>query len=131
MTQKTFKYGKYPCKSYKKPAGKGYEVGFTLSGQQIFVGNFIHAKEANAWYSIMNNEMRKFTKRFAPTPKTPKAWIGKFLSNLMYKSYYTHLDRQFTKYQRGYTQAVRKEARRFTHYMNKPAPTHLTTRRAA
>ncbi len=70
MTTTTYKYGKHTCKAYKKPVGKGWEVGFTFGGTQIFVGNFIHAKEANAWWSKMNAEVRKFSKRYAPR-KTP------------------------------------------------------------
>ncbi len=116
MTQRNYKYGKYTCKAYKKPAGKGWEVGFTYAGQQIFVGNFIHAKEANAWWTLMNKEAHKFSKKYAAVPTAPTSWTTKFMSNYMYKSYYSFLDREFTKYQRGFTHAVKQDERRYTNF---------------
>lgn len=133
MTTKTYKYGKHTCKAYKKPAGKGYEVGFTMGSHQIFVGNFIHAKEANGWWTLMNQEIKKFSKKYGPSPKAPKAWYTKFLSNYVYKCYYNYLDREFAKYNRGFAQAVKKNERHFTSMKKAwvPEPKHTPYRRAA
>ncbi len=133
MTNRTYKYGKYTCKAYKKTAGKGWEVGFTFAGHPVFVGNFIHAKEANAWFSMMDKEAHKFSKKYAAAPNAPTTWTAKFMSNCMYKAYYSYLDREFTKYQRGFTQAVKQDERRYTNF--KKTQPHPTTpqplRRAA
>jgi hypothetical protein len=127
MTNKVFKHGKYSCKAYKKTAGKGHEVGMTMQGQTLFVGNFIHAKEAAAWWKLMNAEMGKFMKRYGPAPHAPRALYTKFLSNTMYKAYYGYLDREFTKYNRGFAQAVKKDERKFSMFKrNSFIPQHYT-----
>jgi hypothetical protein len=132
MTHVTYKYGKHTCKAYKKSAGKGWEVGFTFAGHQVFVGNFIHAREANAWWTMMNKEVRKFCTKYAAAPNASTTWTSKFMSNFFYKSYYTFLDRQFTKYQRGFTQAVKKDERRYTHFKKTHPHAHTYAfRRAA
>jgi hypothetical protein len=126
MTQKMYKYGKHNCKAYKKPVGKGHEVGITLGGHPVFVGNFIHSKEASAWWTLMNKEFNKFMKKFAAAPHAPLAWKTKFLSNYMYKVYYSYLDREFPKYQRSYTQAFRKDERKHAFFKRSlPASSHF------
>jgi hypothetical protein len=132
-TTRTYKYGKHTCKAYKKPVGKGFEVGFTFGATQIFVGNFIHAKEATAWWGMMNNEVKRFSKRYGMTAKAPVGWYSKFLSHHIYKVYYNHLDKQFSKYQKGYTKAFRRDERQYTH-MKRHWPTKtmpMSFRRAA
>lgn len=114
MTNRTYKYGKYTCKAYKKPCGKGFEIGFTFGGHEVFVGNFIHSREANAWWTIMNAELKKFGKKYAAAPNAPLTWTCKFMSNYIYKAYYNYLDREFSKHHRGFTQAVRKDERRYS-----------------
>jgi hypothetical protein len=131
MTTRTYKYGKHTCKAYKKPCGKGFEVGCTFAGEQVFVGNFIHAKEANAWWSIMTHEISKFGKKYVAAPNAPKSWTCKFFSNCMYKAYYTYLDREFSKYHRGFTQAVKKDERKYSHFKRNWAPTHYGFRKSA
>jgi hypothetical protein len=133
MTSKTYKVGPYACKAYKKPVGKGWEVGFTMAGHPVFVGNFIHTKEANAWWTKMTLEVRKFGKKYNLGPKAPLNWYCKFMSNYMYKTYYTYLDTQFSKYHRGFSQAVRKDERKFSHYKKTHGRHvhHMTARRAA
>jgi hypothetical protein len=122
MTTRTYKYGKHTCKAYMKAAGKGWEVGFHFAGQEIFVGNFIHAREAKAWWTKMNTEARKFSKRYALPPKAGTTFLCRFWTNYMYKSYYTFLDRQFSKYNRNFTQAVRKDERKHAHMRKHAAP---------
>ena len=70
MTTKTYKVGSYSCKAYKKQVGKGWEVGFTMAGHPVFHGNFIHAKEATAWWTKMNMEVKRFTKKYHPSLKS-------------------------------------------------------------
>lgn len=123
MTTTTYKYGKHTCKAYKKPVGNGYEVGFYFGPTQIFVGNFIHQKEANAWWTKMNMEVRKFSKRYALPKSASPAFFTKFMTNHLYKAYYTFLDREFTKYTRTYTQNCRQFERKFTS-IKKNWPTH-------
>ncbi len=113
-TTRNFRYGKHTCKAYKRPAGKGWEVGFTFGPNPIFVGNFIHPAEANAWWSMMNKEIRRFSKRYWTTPKAPMNWYTKFLSHYLYKTYYNFLDKKFSKYQRDFNSACRKHERRYT-----------------
>lgn len=123
MTTTMYKYGKHTCKAYKKPVGKGFEVGFYFGTTQIFVGNFIHQKEANAWWTKMNMEVRKFSKRYALPKTASPAFFTKFMTNHIYKAYYTFLDREFTKYNRTYTQNCRQFERKFTS-IKKNWPTH-------
>lgn len=122
---KYFKYGKQTCKAYWRTAGQGYEVGFVFGGTPAFVGNFIHAKEANAWWTIMNKELRFFSKKYWGTPKAPMAFYCKFLSHYLYKCYYNYLDRQFGTYKRTYTTGFKKAERKYT-TMKKKWPTTTT-----
>ena len=113
MTTTYYKYGKHTCKAYKKTVGNGFEVGFWFGPTQIFTGNFIHAKEANAWWTKMNKEVRTFSKRYAlPTSASPTFFM-KFMTNHIYKAYYSFLDKEFTKYNREYTQNCLKFERKF------------------
>jgi len=123
MTTTTYKYGKHTCKAYKKAIGKGWEVGFYFGSKQIFVGNFIHAKEANAWWTKMNAEVRTFSKRYALPTKASPAFFCKFMTNYIYACYYTFLDRQFAKYNKGYAHACKQYERKFTSF-KKSWPTH-------
>lgn len=133
MTSKAYKCGPFTAKAYKKAVGKGYEVGITMAGQSVFVGNFIHAKEANAWWAKMNLEVRKFGNKYHLGKKTPQTWFAKFMSNYMYKAYYAHLDTQFTKYNRGFAQAVRRDEKKFSAIKKTYArhAHHMSARRAA
>ncbi len=132
MTTTTYKYGKHTCKAYKKSAGKGWEVGFTFGGTQIFVGNFIHAKEANAWWTKMNMEVRKFSKRYALPKGASATFFCRFLGNHIYKAYYGFLDKEFTKYARTYTQTCRQMERKFNSQKRRwPTHTERTTFRRA
>lgn len=133
MTTTTYKYGKHTCKAYKKAAGNGWEVGFMFGSQTIFVGNFIHAKEANAWWTKMNTEVRRFSKRYALPKTASPTFFRQFMTNYLYKTYYNFLNGQFSKYTRTYTTAVKKCERKFTSIKRRwPTRTERTTfRRAA
>lgn len=114
MKNKVYKYGPHTCKAYIKAAGKGYEVGFHFGKTPIFVGNFIHKTEANKWWTLMNKEIRTFTKRFGLTAKAPVTFYRKFLSNHLYKAYYGWLDKQFNKYERNYNKAVASHTKQYS-----------------
>ena len=113
MRTRGFKLGKYTCKSYFKAVGKGYEVGFQFGGTPVFTGNFIHSKEANAWWTIMNTEFAKFTKKYWVGKTAPISWYSKFVSNHLYKTYYSWLAKEFNRHQRSSTVALKKNERRY------------------
>lgn len=132
MTTRTYKFGKHACKSYKKPVGKGWEVGFSFNGKPVFTGNFLHSKEATAWWSKMHQEMRTFFKRYPAPPKGPVSFISRFMGNHLYNSYYNFLDREFSKYQRGYMHALKKDQKHYVHINKKTPRLHpAPARRAA
>jgi hypothetical protein len=114
MKNVTYWYGDYKCTAYSKTVGHGYEVGFYFGKTQVFVGNFIHKKEATKWWGIMTKELTKFTKRysFAETASSV-TWYTKFFSHHLYKAYYSFLDTEFAKYQRTFTKAVNADARKY------------------
>ncbi|MDZ4661283.1 MAG: hypothetical protein SGJ18_06640 [Pseudomonadota bacterium] len=126
-TSKNYKYGKYTCKAYKKPVGKGFEVGFTFGNIPVFVGNFIHTTEANGWWTMMNKEINRFSKKYWTTQNAPMAWYSKFLSHYLYKCYYNFLEGKFTKYHRTFNKAVKTHERKYTSW-RKFTPTATTDR---
>ena len=113
MKSRNFKHGQHTYKAYCKKVGHGYEVGFTYKSKALFVGNFLYTKEANAWYTTMNKEIEKFSKRYWTTTKTPQTFYNKFVSTHLYKTYYTFLDKCFTKYNREYKTAFNKSERTY------------------
>lgn len=121
-TTRNYKYGKHTCRAYNKPVGHGYEVGFVFGGKPIFVGNFIHPTEAKTWWSTMNREINRFSRKYWTTPKAPIAFYSKFLTQYLYKCYYTFLDKKFGQYNRGYAQGFKQHERRYTS-MRKNWPT--------
>ncbi|HVK61530.1 MAG TPA: hypothetical protein VM432_08270 [Bdellovibrionales bacterium] len=119
MKNATYWYGDFKCQAYCKTAGHGYEVGFYFGKNQIFVGNFIHKKEATKWWGIMNKELTKFTKRFAFSETASVTWYTKFFSHHLYKSYYSFLDTEFAKYQRTFNKAFKADARKYKTFSKK------------
>lgn len=113
MKTRVFKYGPHKCKAYLKPAGKGYEVGFHFGAKPVFVGNFLHRKEANAWWTKMNTEFKAFTKKYGIAKSAPISFYTKFLSNHFYNTYYKYLDKQFTSYERTYNKAVVTDLKKY------------------
>ncbi len=106
MKKKVYEYGPHKCKAYFKSAGKGWEVGFHFGNKPIFVGNFIHKAEANKWWTLMNKEVRTFSKRFGLHAKAPITFYRKFFSNHLYNNYYAWLDKEFNRYEKNYLRAV-------------------------
>lgn len=113
MKSRQFRQGKHTYRAYCKPVGKGYEVGLTFGGNPLFLGNFIHSKEANSWYTQMNKEITKFSTKFWITSKAPKSFYKKFLANHLYKTYYAWLGRQMPKYANQFTRAYNKDVRKY------------------
>lgn len=113
MKTKMFKYGPHKCKAYFKPVGKGWEVGFHFGPHPIFVGNFVHKKEANEWWTKMNREWKAFATRYALAPGASVVFYRKFLANHFYNMYYKFLDSKFTTYERTYTRAVVTDMKKY------------------
>jgi hypothetical protein len=113
---KTHKYksGKYQFKSYCKSVGNGFEVGFVCGSDVIFVGNFIHSLEATRWYRLMNREIKEFNRTFPVGSRFPFAWYCNFLKNTLYSCYYRYLERMFTKYNREFARAWKRDCRRYS-----------------
>lgn len=109
MKTKHYRNGKYAFRSYMKTVGEGWEVGFCHGTDVIFVGNFIHSKEANTWFTNMNKEIRKFSKQYAVGPQFPMSWYMHFAKTHLYKCYYSYLDKVFTGYQKDFTSAFKKD----------------------
>lgn len=115
MTSRTFKVGNHTCKAYKKSAGKGWEVGLSFAGKTVFTGNFVHTKEANTWFTKMNMEARKFCKRYTLPHGASTTFFTRFMENHMHKMYYSYVNREISRHQRGCTQALKKYQRKYTH----------------
>lgn len=113
MKEKKYRNGNVTCKTYIKPAGKGYEVGFTFGGKSIFVGNFVWRAEANAWYTQMNKEVRTFAKKYKVGKTYPQAWYRHFLGSHLYNCYYKHLNKVFAKHQRTFNSQFNKDLRKY------------------
>lgn len=113
MKNKQYQYGPHKCRAYLKPAGKGYEVGFYFGTQPIFVGNFVHKKEATAWWTKMNAEIKKFSAKFGLAPKAPIALYKKFFGGHLYQTYYKYLDKEFSKYNKQYNKVCKNNQLKF------------------
>lgn len=113
---KTYKFGDLTFKAYCKPAGHGWEVGFTYCGKPVFVGNFVHSHEAKQWWSKMCHHMTYFCKHHDYVPTASPTWYCKYFGNYMYKAYYTWLDKCFTKYTRTYTNATKNDYKKYKHF---------------
>jgi hypothetical protein len=113
MKTKRYRNGKLTAKSYMKPAGVGFEVGFVFGTKTIFVGNFVRSAEANTWWALMNREIRNFSRRYRVTAKFPKATYASLLANHLHQKYYWYLDRAFARYSRSYRSAVARDLTRF------------------
>ncbi len=119
MKTKNYRYGKTTCKGWLKSAGNGYEVCFTFGPKTVFVGNFIHATEANAWWTLMNREIKTFGTRYKVGTRFPAAKYSHFLSAHLYTRYYNFLDRLFVKHTRTWHRAVVRDLRSYKRMANR------------
>ena len=62
----------------------------------------------------MNKELKTFTKRFGLTEKAPITFYRKFLSNHLYKTYYSYLDKQFAKYERSFNRELNSGKKQYS-----------------
>ena len=126
MKTKSYRYGKVTCKAISKAVGKGWETTFYFDGKAIFVGNFIHTKEANLWWTFMNREITRFARKYTVGYKFPVSWVSHFLKSHLYKEYYVFLEKLFVGYHREYRKAFNKDFRHFNstkkHYVAHKAP---------
>jgi len=122
---KSYKYGPYTFKSYCKPVGQGWEVGFTYQNRNYFVGNFVHKTEATKWWTLFNKEIITFSKRFKCHQDMPFSWYCNFLSNHLYTCYYTWLDKMFNKHETTFKKAYNKDYKRYMK-LKKHTGTHTT-----
>lgn len=113
MKTKTYRWGTIPCRSYFKPAANGFEVGFIFDKKPCFVGNFVRREEAQKWFTQMNKELAHFGRKYWVGPTVPKVWYCKFITNHLYKTYYTFVDRLCTHHNRKYARAVTQDMRRY------------------
>ncbi|MCB0417611.1 MAG: hypothetical protein H6617_12005 [Bdellovibrionaceae bacterium] len=111
MKTKNYRNGKTTCRSYLKPAGNGYEVGFFYGNTQVFCGNFVHGTEANQFFTQMKREVSRFGKRFKVGKNYPTGWFKKFLGAHLHRSYYNFVNKQIRKHatsaNRNYGQTLR------------------------
>jgi hypothetical protein len=113
MKSRVYKYGNYRCEAYLKTAGHGYEVGFCFGKETVFVGNFIHHKEATKWYTKMNTEVKTFNHRYTVGKEASTTWYAKFFSHHLYKAYYSFLDHEFAKYHKTFAKAIHADAKKY------------------
>ncbi len=106
---KNYSYCGYTFKAYCKPAGHGWEIGCYFDGKPLFVGNFVHKKEATQWWTEFNHTMKSFFAKYEFPHKGPTQWMTKFFTNYCYKAYYAWLDKSFAKYTKEYTKASKKD----------------------
>ena len=119
MKSKSFKYGKQYFKTYCKSVGHGFEVGFEWDKKVLFVGNFIHQKEATKWYGILNKEVLHFSKKYWWNPEATNqfnSFYAKFFTNHLYKMYYGYLDKLFVKYNKEYSRASSRDTKKYMQY---------------
>lgn len=114
MKETYYKFGDYKCHAYCKQAGHGWEVGFWVGQNCVFVGNFIHQKEATKWWGTLNKEVKSFTKHYGFGEGASFAWYKKFFSTHLYKTYYTFLDSEFAKYHRTFDKAWKQDAKKYS-----------------
>lgn len=113
MKSKSYRYGNVTCKAICKTVGKGWEATLVFNGKTIFVGNFIHAKEATQWWRLMNRDIALFARKYTAGYKLPVAWLSQALGSQLYKQYYVFLEKTFVGYHREYRKAVQKDLTKF------------------
>jgi len=114
MKTNNYKFGKYTCKAYFKPAATGFEVGFCFGpGKPIFVGNFISRAEANKWWATLNRRVKLYTTKYWIPKNAPIAWYRRFLSHSLYNDYYTFTSKLVGKHHREFTRLANTDARKY------------------
>lgn len=113
---KTYKFGPHACKTYFKPVGNGFEVGFTYKSKNYFISNFVNKTEATKWWSFFNKEITSFSKKFTASSEMPFNWYCNFLSNHLYTCYYSWLDKVFNKHEHTFKKAYAQDYKKYLHF---------------
>lgn len=106
---KQYNYGPYKYTMYYKKVGSGYEVSFKMKDETVFVGNFIHKKEAAAWCKYFTKQVSYFFKKYDYYSFQKKSFYMHFMKNHFYKVYYAWLNTMFKKYSASYNKAFSKD----------------------
>jgi hypothetical protein len=107
---KTYAYGPYKYTMYYKKVGEGYEVSLKSKDYTVFVGNFIHKKEATAWCKYFSKQISYFFKKYSYYSFDKKqGFYSHFMKNHFYKVYYAWLNTMFKKYSSTYNKAFSKD----------------------
>ncbi|MGZ3775785.1 MAG: hypothetical protein ACXVCY_13135 [Pseudobdellovibrionaceae bacterium] len=106
---KNFNYCGYNFKTYCNPVGHGWEVGLKFENKPLFVGNFVHKKEALEWWKHFNQQVPYFFNKYEFPFKGPHQYMTKFLTNFLYTDYYAWLDKKFAKYNKEYAKASKND----------------------
>ncbi len=110
---KNYSFYGHSFKAYYKPVGHGYEVGFSFEGKPLFVGNFVHKKEALEWWKSFNQEIPYFFGKYEFPFNGPTQYMAKFFTNYMYTEYYAWLDKKFAKYNKEYAKAWKQDEKHY------------------
>lgn len=113
MLTKTYSFGKFNFKTYFKTVGQGFEVSLYYGNKAYFVGNFIHKKEAMAWWKTFNTEINTFAKKYWCSEDTSAQWYCAFMANHLYKTYYSFLDKLFTQYNKNFKTAYANDVKKY------------------
>jgi hypothetical protein len=114
MKKHVFYFGDHRCQAQYKTIGHGYEVSLSFGKETIFVGNFIHLREATKWWAVMKKEITTFAHRYEVSEDVSFTWYRKFFSHSLYKSYYSFLDNEFKGYRREFDRAFAKDTKKYS-----------------
>mgnify|MGYP003572928010 CR=1 FL=1 len=126
MKTRNYRNGNSTCKTYQKPAGRGWEVGFLYGTKPLFVGNFVHSREANEFYSIMKREVGKFAKRYKVGKTYSQSWFKAFIGAHLHKYYYAYVNKQIRKHYTWANQTYGKNLRTYKRISRRWAPQEKT-----
>lgn len=113
---KSYYFGDLKFEAYFRPAGFGWECGVKYEGKPVYVGNFVHKAEANAWWKEMNTYLKSFFGKYEYMEGAPTAWYPKFVSHYMYKHYYSYLDKVFAGHTRTYNKHWNQDVKSYKKY---------------
>lgn len=113
MKHKTFKSGNHFCKTYLRPEGHAFEVGFQHGKKTLFVGSFVRQADANLWYNVMNREVRKIGRRFKVGANWPTTWFEHLVTSTLRRQYANLQTRFATRDAREATRTEKKCVRQY------------------
>ena len=86
------------------------------------------------WWKMFNREIMMFAKKYWCSDDTPEQFYFHFMTNHLYTTYYSFLDKMFAQHNKTYRQAYVKDVKKYnkmkkTWEMNEKF--HFTQKRAA